>query len=141
MDGFEFSELSDFTKDLLELAENQFPKESRKFLNKQGLKLKKVVVKKAKSIVGKETGNYLESIKKGKVYKFDGDLSVRAYSSAPHAHLIEYGHKQVGHKPNKVVGGFVAGKHIFRQAQSDFSNTFVNDAEKFVGELLEKGLG
>lgn len=137
-DGFDLRELDNFTKKMLELAEEKMPKETKKFLQTEGNKLKKAKTKKAKSLVKKDTGNYLKGIKRGKVYKYEGDqLSIRVYGSN-HAHLIEYGHRQVTKNGKEV--GFVKGKRVFEQAANEFNNEFVSDCEQFVNEMLDKGL-
>ena len=56
-DGFDFSELTDFTKDLVVLANDTMPRETAKFMNKQGAQLRSEVLKIAKSEVKKKTGN------------------------------------------------------------------------------------
>jgi len=137
-DGFDISEFSAFEKSLMKLANDTMPKESKKFLRDEGAKLKKKTSAKAKQKVKKDTGNYHKSIKRGKVYKYDGDLSIRVYSSAPHAHLIEEGHRQVT-KDGKEVG-FVKGKHVFEESEKQFQNEYFSDAQNFIDDVLDKGL-
>ncbi|MGL5796750.1 MAG: HK97 gp10 family phage protein, partial [Cetobacterium sp.] len=82
--------LDQLSKDLIKLANSiNNGKDSKEFLKKSGNKLKNKTLNIAKSRVNEDTGNYIKSIKRGKVYNFDGNLSVRTYSGAPHAHLIE----------------------------------------------------
>ncbi len=129
------SGLSDFSRDLLSVAQRQYPRESKKFLKVEGRKVIKNAKKIAKQKVKKGTGNYLKGFKVGRPYLFNGDaLSVRAYNSSPHAHLIERGHK------NKD-GGFTVGQWVAQQAGDDFLQKFERDCETFVGDLIEKGLG
>lgn len=138
-DDFDFSEFTDFENELLDLANNTTPKETRKHLMKEGLKLKRLTLKNAKQIISNpKTGNYFKGIKRGKVYPYNGNLSVRVYNSAPHAHLIEYGHRQVT-KDGKEVG-FVQGKYIFEKSEKEFENTYYNDTEKFIDDVIDKGL-
>ena len=40
-DGFDLSELSDFSRHLLDLAQDRFPAETKQFLRKQGSELNK----------------------------------------------------------------------------------------------------
>jgi len=140
-DGFDVSELSDLTKDILVLANDKMPKETRKFLNKQAGQLKARVLRVARSETGQKTGNYIKGIKKGKVYTYLGDeLAIRVYGASPHTPLVEYGHEMVGHKPNKKVGGRVAGKFVFKKGYENFKDKFVDNAEQFAGDMLDKGL-
>ena len=67
-DGFDFSELTDFKKELMgEIVEN-LPKDAQKFLDKEKRKFLKEVKKTAKTNVGKKTGNYYKSLKAGKTH-------------------------------------------------------------------------
>ncbi|WP_256761410.1 HK97 gp10 family phage protein [Cohnella sp. WQ 127256] len=137
-DGFDMREIDAFNRRLLNLANNQFPKETKKFLQKEGNKLKTKTRAKVKQKVKKDTGNYQKSIKRGKVYKFDGADSVRVYSGDPKSHLIEYGHKIVG--KDGTEHGFKQGEHVFADAAQEFNNEFIADCEQFIDEMLDKGL-
>jgi hypothetical protein len=71
--------------------------------------------KNVRRLTPKKTGNLRKSYRVKKVDK-DGML---VYTPAPHAHLVEYGHKiVVGGKLNQggSVVGFVRGKYYFRKA-------------------------
>lgn len=129
-----FKELSD---NLLKLSkEIDNGKSAKKFLRQAGTKLKKKTVEEAKKNVKKYTGNYIKSIKRGKVYEFEGNLSVRTYSASPHAHLIESGHRIVTHSGKEK--GFKAGYHVFEKAAKEFEDEMAADTEKFIQELLEE---
>lgn len=150
IDGFDTKELTEFEKELLDIAQRDMPKESKKFMNKQGRNLKKRTVVIARMNTGEKTGNYIKSIKKGKVYNKDGALCVRAYSYAPHAHLIEYGHRQVVNpssggkiKKGKGIGkevGFVRGRYVFEDAAGTYEPEFYAETQRFIDDILDKGL-
>lgn len=79
----------------LEEISKKYPQEANKFLNKEGLALKKDVIQLTKKETSKLTGRLLEGWEKKriKVYK-DGTVRVvRVENKAPHSHLIEYGHE------------------------------------------------
>lgn len=137
-DGFDIKEFTQFEKKLIDLATTKMPKESKKFMRDEGTKLKKKTLAKAKQKVDKDSGNYHKSIKRGKVYKYKGDLSVRAYSGNPVAHLIENGHRIVD--KNGVEHGFKEGEHIFSDAEKEFENQYYADVQKFIDYMLDKGL-
>lgn len=141
-DDFDFSELSELDRDLVRLANSTMPKESKKFIRTEGNKLKRVTNKRAKSEVKRDSGNYHKGIKRGKVYKYRGNdaWSIRVYGSAPHSHLIEYGHRMVGHKPDKKELGFVKGKYVFENSRKEFEKTYNRDVGKFVDNVIVKGL-
>lgn len=136
---FDFHELDDYSKQLLALANKTMPKESKVFLKKNARKLSGMTRKKAKSLgIDEQKGNYNESFKPGKVYKFNGYLSCRSINSSPHAHLLEYGHMQVTKGGQEV--GFTPGFHVFEKAASDFQNEYYQNTEEFIDNALKKGL-
>lgn len=137
----DFSELDDFAKNIMNFASKDMPKDSKKFLNKEGVSLRKVTASVAKQKVkkGKDKTNkksYHKNIKKGKVYKWQGNvLAVRVYGASPHAHLIEYGHRQV---VNGKEVGFVEGRHVFETAYNQFQNQYYKDCEDFAEDILRE---
>jgi hypothetical protein len=141
-DGFDISELTNFEKNLLKLAHEKMPKESKRFLKDEGKKLRKLTLSIAKKRVKKGKGNLFKGIKSGKVYTFKGNggLSIRVYGGKPayHIHLLEYGHKLVS-KDGKELG-FVKGQHFFEEAANKFPETHYKDVQKFLDETLDKGL-
>lgn len=162
MSNIDTSDLDDFAKSILEFASSDMPKQSKKFLQKEGNKLRKKTLSKAKSLTNKKTGNYYEGIKRGKVYHY-GDKnnnSVRVYGGSPHAHLIEYGHREVlnpskdgkvapignGQFANGVIEGrnkgkeigFVEGLHVFEKAKNEFESEFNSDCEGFAEDILKE---
>lgn len=157
------TDIDDFAKTLLKFASSEMQKESKKFLQKEGNTLRKKTLAKAKSLTNKKTGNYYAGIKRGKVYHYRDKTnnSVRVYGGSPHAHLIEYGHRQVLNpgKDGKVapIGngnfakgviegrnkgreiGFVEGLHVFEKAKNEFESEFKTACEGFADDIL-KGL-
>lgn len=129
-----FSKLSE---DLRKLASTvNDGKDAKEFLRKSGNKLKNKTLNIAKVRVKEGTGNYIKSIKRGKVYDFKGALAVRAYSTAPHAHLIEYGHIKKDRTGKEH--GFTRGKHIFTTASKEFEDEFYSDTKKFIDDIFMK---
>ena len=126
--GFNTSQLQAFGRDLLRSGE-AYSKKEKKFLQKEGSKLRRRTKKEAKR-VGKKTGSYLESLKRGKVYRYHGSQAVRVYSSAHHAHLIENGYRLI--LPNGRECGFVPGKHVFEAAARDFESQYLGDLNDFL---------
>ena len=66
MGVFSTDDLKELEEEVLRLA-RKYPKEAKKFLQKQGNKLKAKAKKKAKSKVKVKKGNYLKGFKRGKV--------------------------------------------------------------------------
>ena len=140
----DFSDLTDFQKNLLAKVKDEFPKETKDFLQAEAKKLQKIAVSTAKTLVKTKTGNYLNGYKtggKGKkrggfrignVYQYGGSLSsdtcIRVYNNAHHAHLIETGHKTQN-------GGYVQGKHVLETSEKQFMPDFTKDCADFLEDF------
>ena len=145
-EGFLFNELSEAKQNILRSINNLFPEESAKFLKDEAKKLLKLVKKTAKKEVGTsknsktdwdESKSYHKRFKVGKKYKYDNDDCIRVYNSARHAHLIEYGHRNVSRSDNNKVSGFTLGKLIFDISALDFEPEFRNDCETFMTQFVD----
>ena len=79
--GFDLSELAAYGKDIRLVAEKA-PKRQKQFLQKEGAKLRNKTKAQARKL-GKKTGNYLKSIKRGKVYDYRGPHGRRVLSHRP----------------------------------------------------------
>lgn len=138
--------------DAMAMVSKVYPEEVKKFMQSEGTKLRNRTLKTAKSSVGKITGNYEKGIKRGKYYKYAGNGadSIRVYSGAPHAHLIEYGHKLITPKTRttKKSGklslknggnyiGDVLGYHIFSVSADMFESKYEEDCEKFADKIMK----
>lgn len=150
-DGIDLSELDEFTDRLIQ-SSKEASKAQCKFLQQQGNKLKRKTKAKARvSGIQEHTGNYMQRIKRGKVWKErNGAQAVRVYSNAPHGHLIEDGHDQTvnpgkgkgnGHgvKPGRGIGrkvGRVEGREVFFEAYEDFAPEYARDSEEAVDEMI-----
>lgn len=135
-DGFNLNELNELRGDFLNQArENQ--KKIKKFIRKEGTKLKNLTKKQAKRFVKKKTGNYFKSIKRGKYYSKNdrNNHLIKVYSSARHAHFIENGHVLISHGQEV---GCVPGKNIFKKSRNEFETTFNSDIEDFLTNLVSE---
>lgn len=136
---FEIKGLDELSEEMIKVKKN-YPKEVKKFMQSEGNKLKNRTLKTARSSVGKKTGNFEKGIKRGDYYQYDktGADSIRVYAAPPayHAHLIEYGHRQVTHK-GEDTGKNVAGYHIFSVSADIFEDKYNKDCEKFFDKITE----
>ena len=130
---FDVTELDTFARNMQRSAQ-QFQRKQKTFLLKEGTKLKRKTVSRARTL-GRKTGNYIKSIKRGKVYEYDGAQAVRVYSTAPHAHLIEEGHRMVLHDGTEV--GFVPGHHVFEVAAKGFEPQYLEDVDNMLDEAVK----
>ena len=137
------SEWTDFDRDVLEFVEKEMPNECKKFMRREGGRLRTATKKMARATIKKKTGNYLAGVKSTKAWKNargDYGVKVRAdHKIAPHTHLIEYGHRVVTR--NKRDTGFKSKAFpIYKEANANFQNKFFSDALEFTGQMLENGL-
>lgn len=136
-------EWEQFDLDVLDFAEKEMPKECKKFMRREGGKLRTATRKLARSRINKKTGNYLKGIRATKAWqnsKGDYGVKVRSnHSIAPHTHLIESGHKVIT-KTGRNTGYNAKAFNIYKDANADFQGRFFNDALDFSGQLLENGL-
>ncbi|MGB6129674.1 MAG: HK97 gp10 family phage protein [Psychrilyobacter sp.] len=144
------NDFDDFTKDILELAiKLDKGKEVKKLMGKEGTKLKKQTKALAKIRVKKQTGKYQKSISRGKVFKSTktDDMVVRVYNKIPKGNeeemkkeaikynAIEYGRVIKG--KDGIEKGFLSGKHILKDAKSNFKDEYYSDVEDFIDDMLD----
>jgi len=133
--SFNLNGLTEFQRDLFNVAQRDLPKKTPQLMRKVGSKARTKVAKKARSLVKKKTGLYHKKWKRGKVFKGrNNEWVVRVYNSSPHAHLIEDGHRMVT-KDNREIG-FVPGKKPLEKGMREFEVS--GDMEKEVVAWLDK---
>ena len=126
-------------QDTLTYLEKNFPKESKQMIRKVGNKVRVIVRKKARQLVERRTGNYYDSIKRGKVFMSGSkELTVRVYSSgkAPHSHLIERGHRIVTKDGQEV--GFQDGYYVFDKVKNEVESQFDKIIETELDKIFRK---
>lgn len=131
---FDARELDAYARELARVAKDA-PNTQKKFLRKEGSKLLRKTKQEARRVKAK-TGQYKKSIKRGKVYEYEGAQAIRVYSTAPHAHLIEDGHRMVSHDGREL--GFVPGMHIFEISGKDFQSEFLADIDDMLEEAVKE---
>ena len=148
IDVFGFDELEKAMKQ----CEKNYPSQADAFLMAEG----RAVNKRTKSLTPVRTKKLLNSwrTKKVKLYK-DGKVRVvRVQSTAPHAHLVELGHKIVsggrtrerGRKLNRVQrsargiksGGYVQGEKRYRIVPLDMLEKSMSEAQAKFNSGAEK---
>lgn len=163
--GIDFHELSDLVRSMYRTAEKVYPKQAKKFLQKEGNKGKRILKDQTKKATGIKTGNLLDGIGRRRVSVYNGDFQIRVYNDAPHAHLIEHGHSNIKTKASRgsqgkiaagepvqmVPGGgtplfvkgqeekWVPGKHPGAKTTMKLKEVFPKDVETFVDQLLAEG--
>lgn len=132
---FDTSELDSFSKSLLKEGILN-PRKQKKFLEEKGTHLRAATISESKKH-GKSISKMIRSsTSRGKFYKYKGAGAIRVYSNAPHAHLIEDGHRMVTHDGREV--GFVPGHHIFSTAAKKFEPYFQSELVKMIDKEFDK---
>ncbi len=118
--------MDDFLKDLDKMLQ-EFPKARKKLVETQGEILHKKVLNNINQL-NSRTGNLKKGCEK-KMGSGGGYVAIRAnYAVAPHSHLLENGH-------NSRNGGWVQGRHMYKNALSDLEDEIIKDAENIYNEL------
>jgi hypothetical protein len=140
-DIIDVTELTKLEKKLLSLANDNMPNESKKFIKKEASKLnnKNKSIYKSKGIE-ERTGSLIKGFKSGKVYKYNGAWSARVFNSSPHAHLLDKGFIWKPHKGQSGQEKFIPGFNFMDDARKAFGEEYFGDTEKFIDDMLEKGL-
>ena len=129
--------------DILNFVEDEMPKECKKFMRREGGKLRTATKKEARSTISKKSGNYLAGVKATKAWKnAKGDYGVKVRAdqkTAPHTHLIEFGHRMVT-RYGDDTGYRATDFHVYQKANEFFRSRFYNDSLDFVGQMLDNGL-
>ena len=158
------NDFDEFERDLLQAAsEFHNGKYAKAFLRKQSRKLNKEQRKKASQLTKRQesrpdrkTGMLLKSFKTGKVYIYRSDqMCIRAYSNAPHAHLLNDGHIILARGKNlkksrtgRVIEserrgqgaevGFALGVKFMEKAEQFFEDKNFEDTQQFIDDMLNK---
>lgn len=143
--GFDLRELEELNAQLLKLADEQFPKETKKFIRRQGARLERQLRNAYKTKVKKKTGNLQKGVERGMPTLYEGDWQIRVRNVAPHAHLIEHGHVMKDKNKNPIKNSFgqeiwVEGKYVAAFTVNDFKKEYPQAVDEFVDQMLEAGL-
>ena len=121
----------DDVKDLLNRLNRDAPTKFEEIIDKYGEKIKASLLGNIHSL--KNTKGTLErSVKLVTKYTVKSKIAIISMggAKAPHAHLVEFGHEMIGHKPKKKYYGDVSGKNVIR-------NAFEDNVEKLYDELID----
>ena len=124
--------MDNLQKEIARLAYETAPKESKKFMGQEGLKLARKMKSVLKTVVHKKTGNLTSNkyLKRGRVYTYEDSTYETRIHFAPHTHLWEYGF-------NHISGKRVQGHNRIRPLEAQFSETFTQDFDSFVDEIIK----
>jgi len=137
----------------MSLAGKTLPKESKKFLASEALKLKRRMMAYADSnvpvsdIPESETHKkYHKSFKLGKTYKYNEALSKRVYNATYYGHFVErgrkvaYGYKKAeGYRNSPNVKGVSKHYNVVENVKKAYDPEYYADVDKWIAKMLEEG--
>ena len=138
---FDYRELIQYGISVQQAREKSDDRAKNAFLRKQGSKLLRVTKAEGKTSGMNWSGHvkpmkyadskhYRETIKRGKPFEFIGSNAIRVYSYAPHAHLLEYGHRVVS-RSGKSTGKTAKAFRVFENARKTMEAQFLADCVKW----------
>lgn len=130
VDTFGIEEWQSEVKRIIE----KYPEKGADFINYKCQVLQKKV--KSKTPKG-PTGKLRRSWRRTKAKEKNGTIQGDVKSSAPHAHLIEYGHVIKNQKGGPELG-FVPGRHILQSSVDEMDAEFDNDAQAWLNKLVKE---
>lgn len=165
-------ELVELSEEMLDMVTTRWPKENKRFIRKEARSALKIAKETARSRLknlrpASVKSSYMSGMKVGKPYYYledPTDLSIRAYNSSPHGHLIEHGHvvkprgstsgktagyNTSGRRANKNYTGdsrtgskerFVKGFNIMGDTNDKYQSIFYRNVDAHVDDLIDKGL-
>lgn len=137
--------------DSFDVMLEKFPEERRELMEKAGEKMYRQVLRNIDATTEAHTGNLRDACYKH-IGSKGGYAAVRNdHKKAPHAHLVEYGHRLVKGTKIKIgkhgqsvsikgsgrVIGWVNGKHMYRNALNELEDELMQDAEELTDKLVE----
>ncbi len=122
------NEVDIFAKKLDKLLDD-WPQTKQKLVERNGdIMYQKVLAN--VDAVGEKTGNLKRGVTKH-IGSGGGYAAIRPdYKVAPHTHLLENGHKTRN-------GGWVPGKHMYRNALSDLADEMQYESQKVYDDLIK----
>lgn len=137
---FEFEGLDAFEKALVDTITKKYPEEAKKFLHQCGTELmedakKRTPVGTEKKAKSKRLANKWRT-SKGKKRRRNNEVYVEVKNNAPHAHLIEDGHRIVGKDGSEH--GFCPGVHMLRTAAERMDKSFKPKLDAWLDRVLEE---
>jgi hypothetical protein len=119
----------------LQYVIRSMPRESKLIMRRVGAKSRTIIKSTARRLVKEKTGRYMKSWKLGKAYMNDeSNYRIRVFNNAPHAHLIEDGHRIV--RGGREVG-FAEGKKIIQKSNSKLEEKWEENLTKELNKIIE----
>lgn len=134
--GFDTTQLDKFSKDLLNTAKNEYPKETKKFLRKEGRKLTKLIKGNYNATGAVLSGKSGKKIKTGRLYKRNKSFNIRSYGGGLH-NLLNNGYTHKGGRDKTGKETWIEGHHYIEKSQNEFENQYYTDIDSFIDLLFD----
>lgn len=135
---FELTGLDEFEKTLVDMIEIKYPEEVKKILYEIADELKEEA--KRRTPVGTENKSkskkLINSWKVGRVKNVKGEFFIEVKNTAPHAHLIEDGHRIVG--KDGSTHGWWEGKHMLLVSVKKLEERLEPRLQAWLNRMLEE---
>lgn len=125
----------------LKKIEKDFPQEIVKKLDEKATELEESIKSEMEWKCIIDTGKLYNSFKHYPPEKHFGKYSVSVDSQVRYAHLIEEGHKMLGHLPKKRYIRDVDGYNMVQDSVDKMNVNYQQDIEKWVYEVMIKRMG
>ena len=145
--------IEEYRNKMMALAEKDLPKESKKLLAVEALKLKRHMQSYANSNVpvsklpaSERHKKYHASFKTGKTYKYNEALSKRVFNAAFHGRFVESGRKVAyGYHKNEKYSKYPdtkgKSKHykVVDNVKKEFDPIYYADVDAWIEKMLQEG--
>ena len=127
------TELNDLLRNFDNIL-SRFPEKRREFVQNVGEKMEQEVLRNIGSDTKNKTGNLRRAVSLN-LGSGGGYAAVRNNNRvAPHCHLVENGHAVVDKNGRRV--GWVAGKHMYRNALNNLADEMEQQAQRMLDEMV-----
>ena len=132
--SFEITGLDEFERDLIKVISQKYPKEAKKFLQKQANAVRRLTRAKTPKDTG-YTKKHWTVRTKGKKALSANSFESNVGNNAPLAHLLENGHS-IANQYGKF--GWVPGFHMLEKAVIAREPVFNDELKDFIRKTLEE---
>lgn len=134
MSDYEIRGIKELSNAFNDVVKN-YPYEAEKTLQKLGNRFRRAVITKT-PVTEEKRRKKLSKSYKTEIVGYKTDIQLNFWSNAPHFHLVERGHRNVG--KNGRVYGFTPGKRMVEKTVQEFESIMPEEAEKFVKKIVRK---
>ena len=145
--------IDEYRNYMMAIAEKTLPKESKKFLAYEAVKLKRNMISYSNSNVpvskkpeSDKHKKYHKSFKIGKTYKYNEALSKRVFNATYYGKFVEYGRKVAfgykkkdGYKNAPNVKGKSKHYEVVKNVKIDYDPIYYADVDVWIAKMLEEG--